>query len=94
MLPYMGHDLIQLSLNLTMNNSPTNSNNVNNHKLPEALKKKLLLSNANYNVSLVNNSGSVTYAAAYVGYLNFGPLEAVENDPSNQIFVNLVFTRF
>ena len=69
------------------NNNPT-VNSVNN-KLPENLKKRLLLSNANYNVSLTNKSNtSDTFAAAFIGYLNLGPLEALENDPSSQIFVN------
>ena len=69
------------------NTSNTTVNTVN--KIPENLKKRLLLSNAKYNVSLNNKSHtSDTYAAAFIGYLNLGPLEALENDPCSQIFVN------
>ena len=71
-----------------MNNTSINNQTVTNSKLPEGVKKRLLLSNSNYNIALVNNSSPITYAASYIGYLNFGPLETQENDPSNQIFVH------
>ena len=74
-------------------NTTSNTNNTavssGNSKLPEGLKKRLLFSNSNYNVPLTNKTNtSDTYAAAFIGYLNLGPIEAVENDPSSQIFVN------
>ena len=73
-----------------MNN---NVNNINksfsnaNGKIPDGVKKRLLLSGTNYNIALTGGN-TVCYVGSYAGYINLGPLEPVDNDPSSQMFVN------